>query len=93
MINAVYKLLTLNRNAAISAFKILRKVKGLECVVRIPALDSQPHKQYQAGRNGSIFGYEDLVEYEEFEAYADTLLIFNITQEGYAGMMDEFDTF
>ena len=92
MIDAVYKLLNLNRNAAKSAYKMLKRIKGLECVVRIPALDSQPYKQYEAGKNGSIFGLEDLVEYEDFEEYMDTLLIFNITQEGYAGV-DDFDTF
>ena len=35
---------------------------------------------------------EDLSDYEDWESYEDTLLLFNIFQEGYVGM-DEFDTF
>lgn len=93
MLDSVYKLLTLNRNAAISTFKLLKKLKGLDCIVWIPARDAQPSKQYEEGRRGSIFGYEDLVAYEEYESYADTLLIFNLFQEGFAGMGDDFDTF
>ena len=78
MIDAVYRLLTLNRNAAISAFNILKKLKGLDCVVTLPPDDSQPPKQYQPGRRGSIFGLEDLTDYDEWEEYTDTLLIFNL---------------
>jgi hypothetical protein len=44
---------------------------------------SEPH---------TIFGLEDLTDYEDWESYEDTLLLFNIFQEGYVGM-DEFDTF
>lgn len=92
MEQAVYKLLTLNKNAANAAFEMLKKVKGLECVISVPAIDTQPVQQYEPGRNMSIYGLEDLTDYEEFEKYPDRLLIFNIFQEGYAGG-DDFDSF
>lgn len=92
MEQAVYKLLTLNKNAAMSAFKFLRRIKGLKCVVRKPAIDYQPYRQHEIGRRGSIFGQEDLVEYEQWETYNDKLLIFNLFKEGYAGW-EEYDTF
>lgn len=92
MEQAVYRLLTLNKNAAMSAFKLLRRIKGLKCVIRKPALDTQPYRQYEEGRRGSIFGQEDLVDYENWETYNDKLLIFNLFKEGYAGWED-YDTF
>ena len=36
---AVYKLLTLNKNAANSVFERLRELKGLKCVVKQPRGD------------------------------------------------------
>lgn len=75
-----------------SAFNLLKRVKGLKCVVYKPRVDTQPYRQYEQGRNGTIFGLEDLTDYDEYESYEDTLLIFNVFQEGYAGY-DEFDTF
>ena len=92
MEQAVYRLLTLNRNAAMSAFNLLKRVKGLKCRVFKPRVDYEPRRQYEQGRNGTIFGLEDLTDYDEYESYEDTLLIFNVFQEGYAGY-DEFDTF
>ena len=92
MEQALYKLLTLNKNAATSVFELLKKVKGLKCIVRKPALDTQPVKQYEVGQNHSIFGLEDLTDYEDWESYTDTLLLFNLFQEGYPGE-EEFDTF
>lgn len=92
MEESIYKLLMLNKNAATAAFNLLKKIKGLNCIVRKPALDTQPVQQYETGRNRSIFGLEDLTDYENWESYSDRLLIFNIFQEGYSGG-DDFDTF
>jgi hypothetical protein len=89
---AVYKLLTLNKNAATSVYNMLKKLKGLKCIIRKPAMHTQPVDQYQPGSNRTIFGLEDLTDYEEWESYEDTLLLFNIFQEGYVAN-DEFDTF
>ena len=92
MEQAVYKLLTLNKNAATSVFNMLKKIKGLQCKIYLPSIDNQPVNQYETGRNRSIFGLEALVDYETEEYYDDKLLIFNIFQEGYMGD-DEFDSF
>ena len=92
MEQAVYRLLTLNRNAALSVFNLLKKVKGLRCVVTIPEKGNQPVKQYEEGRNASIFGLEGRVDYDHRERYNDKLLIFNVFQNGKAGY-EEFDTF
>lgn len=92
MEQAVYKLLTLNKNAATSAFNMLKKLKGLKCKIRRPALYTQPTRQYEEGENHTIFGLEDLTDYDEWETYEDTLLLFNLFQEGYPGT-DEFDSF
>ena len=48
--NAIYKLLTLNRNACISTFNKLRRLKGFDCKVILPQEENQ-----------TIFGLEDLV--------------------------------
>ncbi len=93
MEQAVYKLLTLNRNSMISAFQKLKKLKGLSCIIYPPDMDNQPYnQQYEEGRRMSIFGLEDLADYEIKEQYSDKLLIFNLFQEGFAGQ-DEFDAF
>lgn len=92
MEQAVYKLLTLNKNAATSVFNMLKKIKGLQCKIYLPSIDNQPVNQYETGRNRSIFGLEALADYESEEYYEDKLLIFNIFQEGYMGD-DEFDSF
>lgn len=92
MEQAIYKLLTLNKNAATSVYNMLKKVKGLKCVIRKPAFITQPVSQYDPGSHHSIFGLEDLADYEEYEKYEDVLLIFNIFQNGYAGN-EEFDSF
>ena len=69
MEQAVYKLLTLNKNAATSVYELLKKLKGLKCVVRKPSIMTQPVSQYQPGTNRSIFGLEDLSDYEDWESY------------------------
>ena len=92
MEQAVYRLLTLNKNAAMSAYRMLKRIKGLKCRVFKPQVDYEPRRQYEPGRNGSIFGLEGRTDYDDNESYEDTLLIFNVFQEGYAGY-DEFDTF
>ena len=90
--HSIYRLLTLNKNAADSVFERLKKIKGLKCIVRPPARESQPFRQYEPGKLGSIFGWEDKIQHENDESYEDTLLIFNIFKEGYAGEND-FDSF
>ena len=89
---AVYKLLTLNKNAANSVFERLRELKGLKCVVKPPRGDDQPFRQHEPGEYGSIFGYEDKVAHDEMDSYGTTLLIFNLFREGYMGEND-FDSF
>ena len=92
MEESVYRLLTLNRNAALEVYDYLKTVKGFNCTVRIPHDDSLPFRQYEEGTNRSIFGLEDLTDYDEDKTYTATLLIFNMFEEGSAGY-DEFDTF
>ena len=92
MEQAIYRMLTLNRNATISTFNRLLRVKGLKCTIIRPQNDVMPYRQYEEGRRGSIFGMEDLVEYEETEIDYDRLLIYNLFKEGYAGSND-YDSF
>jgi len=89
---SIYRLLTLNKNAADSVYESLKRIKGLKCVVRPPAREAQPFKQYEPGKLGSIFGWEDKLEHESDESYVDTLLLFNVFREGYMGNND-FDSF
>lgn len=89
---SVYKLLTLNKNAANSAFNRLLRIKGLKCKITEPAIGFEPYRQHEPGRDGSIFGREDRVDYEPERTYEKTLLVFNVFQEGFAGT-NEFDTF
>ena len=83
--DAIYKLLQLNKNTSITTFKRLRKIKGLDCYIHPPVTNG-------GVTEGSIFGLEDLVEYEDEDIYSDKVLIFNLFQEGTMGM-DQFDTF
>lgn len=94
MEQAIYRMLTYSKNAAISTFNKLRRIKGLSCIITKPQDDVLPYSQYQQDRRGSIFGMEDLVEYDEVEGYPEKLLIFNLFKEGYNGMndYDSFDT-
>lgn len=92
MEQAIYRMLTLSKNATISTFRRLLRIKGLECLITKPQPDVMPYTQYEEGRRGSIFGMEDLVEYEELESYTDKLLIFNLFKEGINGMND-YDSF
>lgn len=89
--DAIYKLLTLNKNAADSIYERLKRIKGLKCIVREPLPSMQPFKQFESGQFGSIFGMEDKVEVRE-KGRPETLLIFNIFKEGY-GVGDEYDSF
>lgn len=92
MEQAIYKLLTLNRNAAISVYNLLLKVKGLKCTIWLPGFENQPVQQYEPGEQRSIFGLEGLVDYENYPSTCKVLLLFNIFQNGYIGT-NEFDTF
>ena len=89
--NGIYKLLTVNKNAANSVFERSKRIKGLKCIVREPLPDMQPFKQYESDHFGSIFGMEDKVEIDE-KGYPATLLMFNLFKEGYVGDTD-FDSF
>jgi len=89
---SVYRLLTLNKNAANSIFERLRRIKGIKCIVHPPEPDIQPFEQYEPDENGSIFGWEDKVRHADSDSYEDTLLLFNIFREGYMGG-DDFDPF
>lgn len=79
--NAIYKLLTLNRNACISTFNKLRRLKGFDCKVILPQEENQ-----------TIFGLEDLVPLDFDNAQDMQLLIFNVTQEDFIGM-EGYDAF
>lgn len=78
--NSVYKLLMINRKTALASYKRLKKLKGLWCEIQRPVT------------NGTIFGLEDLVEYDEEVKEKDKLLLVNIFQEGEQGM-EGYDTF
>ena len=90
--DGIYKLLTVNKNAANAVFERLKAVKGLRCVISFPRPDFQPFRQHEPGEFGSIFGLEDKVEHLEDGKIATKLLIFNIFREGYMGDND-FDSF
>lgn len=92
MEQAIYKLLTLNKNAASAMFEALKRVKGLKCKVYLPSPANQPVEHYEEGRNRNIFGLEAPADYDEAECYEDKLLIFNLFQETYAGD-DGYDAF
>ena len=77
---SIYNLLHRSRNASLASFEKLKELKGLICVVKRPV------------SNGSIFGLEDLVDYDEMVSSTEKLLLFGIFQEGEQGM-EEFDTF
>ena len=78
----IHKLLTRNRRAALSMYKMLVRVKGIPCDIYLPTV------------NSSIFGLEDsLVQYPTVPSKKDEkLLTFNIFQESYVGF-DGFDPF
>ena len=90
--NSIYRLLTLNKNAVISTYKRLLEVKGLDCTLEMPAKDAIPFHQYEIDKKGSIFGLEDIIEYDDVVKGNRRLLIFNLFKEGTQGM-DDFDTF
>ena len=72
--DAIYRLLQLNKNTSVTTFKRLRKIKGLDCYIHPPVTNG-------GVTEGSIFGLEDLVEYEDEDIYSDKVLIFNLFQE------------
>ena len=77
---SLYKVLKLNKVAATSAYNRLKKLKGLWCDVKRPIT------------SGTIFGLEDLVEYDPLVKTREQLLIFGIFQEGEQGM-EGYDAF
>lgn len=79
--DTIYKLIKVNKNTATKVFERLRKLKGLRVKITPPV-----------NHSGSIFGLEDIVEYEEKTSYKTKLLLFGIFQEASQGMQ-EFDTF
>lgn len=92
MDTSIYKLLNLNSKASKSVYNLLVKIKGLNCKVTCPADKVNKHDNYEHGLRGSIFGLEDITEYEVVDSYDKRLLLFNIFQEGSQGMED-YDTF
>lgn len=80
MSDPIYKLLQINRNIALAVFNRLVRLKGMKCLCRFPFKETQ-----------SIFGREDLVEYDD--NWVDkTLLIFNLLQvDQNIGGDNEFD--
>ena len=76
----MYNLLRLNKNISLSVFNTLKALKGLNCIIRKPVEKS------------SIFGLEDLVEYDEKVYTEEKLLLFGLFQEASQGMQD-FDAF
>lgn len=80
MESTIYNLLNANKKAAIASYNVLKKLKGLWCVIRTPVTE------------GSIFGKEDIVEYDEFVKDKKQLLLFGIFTEGMIGA-EEYDTF
>ena len=78
--NTMYNLLRLNKNISLSVFNTLKALKGLNCIIRKPVEKS------------SIFGLEDLVEYDEKVYTEEKLLLFGLFQEASQGMQD-FDAF
>lgn len=80
METTIYNLLQKNRSLAIAYYKVLKKLKGFTCIIKEPITE------------GSIFGKEDIVEYDEMISKKSRLLLFGIFQEAEQGM-EEFDTF
>ena len=80
METTIYNLLHKNRSLAIAYYKVLKKLKGFTCVIKRPITE------------GSIFGKEDIVEYDDTVREVKQLLLFGIFQEAEQGM-EEFDTF
>ena len=63
--DTIYKLIKVNKNTATKVFERLRKLKGLRVKITPPV-----------NHSGSIFGLEDIVEYEEKTSYKTKLLLF-----------------
>ena len=78
--DTLYNLMQTNRRAALASYKRLKDLKGLWCYIQPPTT------------SGTIFGLEDLVEYDEDVKKRLKLLFFNIFQEGEQGM-EGYDTF
>lgn len=80
----IYKLLELNRKSSLAIFDSLLRVKGLNCEVYRPMRESQ-----------SIFGKEDLINYDEGAVERHRLLIFNLFghQANQRVGIGEFDPF
>lgn len=80
MSNTLYNMLQANRIISIKVFEKLVELKGLQCVIKEPVTQ------------GSIFGKEDLVDYDEFVKKERKLLLFGIFTESSMGGI-EYDTF
>ena len=80
MESTIYNVLHKSRTAALASYKKLKALKGLMCTVKRPV------------HTDSIFGLEDIVEYDEMVSSDEKLLLFGIFQEGEQGM-EEYDTF
>ena len=76
----MYSLLKLSKKLATAYYKTLLRLKGMNCIIRKPV------------EKGSIFGLEDVVNYDEMVKDSRKLLLYGIFQEGMQGMQ-EFDTF
>ena len=81
MESTIYALLNCNKKASIAAYKILCKLKGLTCKIQTPV------------EKKSIFGYDDVVDYDEFVTKKKQLLVFGLFKEAGMGGYEEFDTF
>lgn len=78
--DTIYKLLNANRNTSIALYNKLLDLKGIECTVQKPV------------KQDSIFGLEDVVQYDELVKEKKKLLVYGIFQESEIGDT-EFDTF
>lgn len=80
MYTEIYSLLNKNKKSAHSVYRKLLKTKGLWCDIKKPI------------QKESIFGLEDIVEYDEMTMQRCKLLVFGLFTEGEKGMQ-EFDSF
>lgn len=80
MESTLYNLMQINKNASLKAYEVARQTKGLWCIIKKPIEQS------------SIFGLDDIAEYDEMQTYTEKLLLYGIFQEAEQGML-EYDTF
>lgn len=76
----LYNFLNVNKKYAEAAYKIQRRIKGLDCTIYVPH------------RTTTVYGIEDsLIEYETCPK-KEKFLVYNLFQEGLIGCSD-FDAF